>query len=68
MVSAIPTLSTSRAPIDETYGTTTDASPMDIGDFKQLSIGVRINLVIQVLRERYADTWQTGFIAVLMCR
>lgn len=34
-----------------------------MGDFSDLVIGVRLDPQIQILRERYSDSWQTGFLA-----
>lgn len=63
LVSAVPFYATSKVPTDETHGTATDASRIITGDFRQAFVGVRQDLRIEVLRERYADTLQMGFIA-----
>jgi HK97 family phage major capsid protein len=63
VVSAVPMLSTSKVPIDQTQGTANDASTIFLGDFSQLMVGVRSELRVEVLRERYADSHQLGFVA-----
>jgi HK97 family phage major capsid protein len=63
VVAEIPTLSTSKIPIDQDQGTSSDASTIFVGDFRQLMVGVRSELRVDVLTERYADTMEIGFIA-----
>ena len=46
-------------------GTANNASTIVLGDFTQMMLGVRSELRIEVLREKYADTLQYGFIAHL---
>lgn len=46
-----------------TQGTMTSASDVFAGDFTQLLIGQRLDVTIQVLTERYADTGQIGILA-----
>ncbi|MCU7838656.1 MAG: phage major capsid protein [Candidatus Thiodiazotropha sp. (ex Troendleina suluensis)] len=52
-------------PIDETHGTATNASSIIVGDFTQLWIGIRQQLRIEILKEKYMDNLQMGFIAHL---
>ncbi|HSH30846.1 MAG TPA: phage major capsid protein [Thiohalobacter sp.] len=59
----LPFLTTTQIPIDDSYGTAPDASKMIMGDFRSLMIGVRTGLQIDVLRERYAENYQYGFLA-----
>ena len=63
VVRAVPIRATTSMPVDETQGTASDASRIIAGDFADLLIGVRSSLRIEVLRERYADTLQFGFLA-----
>jgi HK97 family phage major capsid protein len=46
-----------------TVGTSPDTSDAFVGDWSQLYMGVRTQLQIQVLTERYADYGQIGFLA-----
>jgi len=57
------TLTTSQVPIDQTQGTSSDASSIYMGDFRAVMVGVRLELQIEVLKERYADNLQFGFLA-----
>jgi HK97 family phage major capsid protein len=50
-------------PINETQGTSNNASSIILGDFAQVMIGLRTDLQIQVLQERFAEVGQIGFIA-----
>jgi HK97 family phage major capsid protein len=56
---------TTQIPIDETQGTASDASHITLGNFRRLMIGMRTSLRIELLRERYADAFQFGFLAFL---
>lgn len=58
-------LSTTQVGIADTQGTATNASAIYLGDWPQLMIGMRTNLTIEVLRERYSDNHQMGFVAAL---
>ena len=62
MLQGLPRYPTTQIPTDLTVGTSTDTSDVFVGDWRQLYIGVRTELQIQVLRERYADTGQVGFL------
>jgi HK97 family phage major capsid protein len=52
-------------PIAQTQGTANNAFTIVLGDFTQMMLGVRSELRIELLREKYADTLQYGFIAHL---
>ncbi len=58
-------LATSNVSITETQGTASDASTIYFGGWRQMIIGMRQRLRIEVLKERYMDTLQIGFIAHL---
>lgn len=58
----IPRLSTKQVPTNLTVGTSTDTSDVFTADWRQLLLGVRTQLQIRVLSERYADTGQIGFL------
>lgn len=62
-IAGIPQLSTVSMPINETQGTSNNASSIILGDFAQVMIGLRTDLQIQVLQERFAEVGQIGFIA-----
>jgi HK97 family phage major capsid protein len=64
-VSDIPRLVSSAVPINQTHGAANNASPIILGDFSQLLIGVRTQLRIEVLREMFADTMEYAFLAHL---
>lgn len=61
----LPLLDTTNLPINLTHGTATDASPVVVGDFTQLMIGIRTQLRIEVLREKFVDTLEYGFLVHL---
>lgn len=57
-------LTTSQVPLNLTVGTSTDTSDAFTADWTQLLIGVRTQLQITLLSERYmADAGQYGFVA-----
>ncbi len=62
-IAAITQRISTTLPIDETQGTAVDASSVIIGNFSNVMLGVRDNLRIMMLNERYADTLEVGFIA-----
>jgi len=61
-LSGVPLLSTTAAPIDETQGSASNASSLLIGNFRELFIGLRDQVSITILKERYADYGQVGFL------
>lgn len=54
---------TNQIPNDLTVGTSADCSDVIVGDFRQLYVGVRTQLQLSVLTERFADTGQVGILA-----
>lgn len=59
----IPHLISSTVPIDQTQGSAIGTSSCVVaGDFSDLYIGVRSAVHIQLLKERFADYVQTGFL------
>jgi HK97 family phage major capsid protein len=60
----MPFMHTTSVPINDTYGSSSAASKLFIGDWTQLYFGMRLNVTIQPLKERYADYNQTGFLIV----
>lgn len=63
VIASIPMLTTTK--IATNGGVGTNESKVFAGDFSKLLIGVRHSLRIEVLKERYADTNQYAFVAVL---
>ena len=61
----IPILETTQVPINDTQGSATDASRVYAGYWPDLVWGVRHELVIEILREKYSDTFEYGFMAHL---
>lgn len=61
----LPFLATTQIPVDETQGTSGDASRIITGHFPELWIGTRRSLRIEVLKERYAENFQYGLLAFL---
>lgn len=62
-VANIPRYDTNQVPVTLTAGTSTDSSDMFTADWRQLYLGVRTTVQVEVLREKYADTGQVGFLA-----
>ena len=58
-------LDTKQIPINRTKGTAANASDIFVGDWSQLLIGMRTQLQITMLTERYADTGEIGLVAWL---
>jgi HK97 family phage major capsid protein len=61
----LPFYVSSRVPTNETQGTSSDAATILMGDFTKLLLGVRSEFRIEVLKERYADNYQYGFLCHL---
>lgn len=59
----LPLLPTAQIRNDLTQGTSSVASELYVGDWAQLWIGVRTQLQITILQERYADLGQIGLVA-----
>jgi HK97 family phage major capsid protein len=55
-------LTTTKLSITETQGSAENASSVVIGGFNELIIGVRSQVKIRVLEERYAEKYQVGFL------
>lgn len=64
-VSDIGRLVSSVVPIDQVHGTANNASPIILGDFSQLLIGLRTQLRIEVVRELFSETMEYAFLAHL---
>lgn len=62
MIARIPKLNTTGIPINETQGSGTNASSILFGNWTEMILGLRSNIRIEVLRERYADSFQYGFL------
>jgi HK97 family phage major capsid protein len=61
----LPMLPTKQVPINLTVGTSTDASEVYTAQWDMLMIGMRTELRILPLRERFIDNGQYGFLAWL---
>lgn len=64
-VADIPFLQTTSIPIDDTQGTSNDASRIYAGYWPNLVWGVRRDLMIEILREKHADEFAYAFQAHL---
>lgn len=62
MVARVPRMATTSASIAETQGTANNASSILFGNFRNLFIGIRDEVSITVLKERFADYGQVGFL------
>lgn len=62
-VASIPRAATTQIPINLTVGASTDCSEIYAGDWSKLVLGIRTQLLVQPLVERYADNGQVGFLA-----
>jgi HK97 family phage major capsid protein len=58
----VPQLVTTSMATDETQGTATTASSMLLGDFSEIFVGLRTELMISILHELFADTGEIGFV------
>lgn len=58
-------LVTTNVPVSQTQGTANNASCILLGDFSSVYLGVRQELRIEILRERFADNHQYAFVAHL---
>ncbi len=61
----IPFLATTSIPIDASHGSAVNASRIICGNFRDLWIGMRTQLRIELLKERYASNLQYGFLCYL---
>lgn len=64
-VADVPRLVSTIVPTNQTQGTASNASSIVVGDFSKLILGVRSDLRIEVLRERFAETLEYAFLAHL---
>jgi len=64
-ISKLPFLITTSIPVNETQGTASTASSIYVGDYSQCIIGMRANIRLQALVERYADYLQIGLLAYI---
>lgn len=64
-IESVPRMVTTQVPVDQEHGTATAATPIIIGDFSQMMLGIRTGLRIEVLREAYASNMQYAFLAHL---
>ena len=64
-IADIPLLQTTQLSITETQGSATNASTILAGYFPDLVWGVRSDLRIEILKERYADSYEIGMLASL---
>ena len=58
----VPQLVTTSMSIGETQGTASTASSLLIGDFSEIYVGLRTELTISILHERFADTGEVAFV------
>jgi len=65
VIANLSALMTNQVPTDRTQGTANNASDLIVGDFTKIMIGMRREIGIELLRERYADSLQVGFLAWL---
>lgn len=65
VVAALAPFSTTSVSVAETHGTSSTASSIYVGDFRQVAIGLRQDIQITRLVERYADFNQIGFLAII---
>lgn len=63
VLDGLPFLPTNTIPITNVQGTASTASDAFIADWRQLYLGVRTELMIQPLKERYSEYGQLGLIA-----
>lgn len=60
---SLPMLSTSSLPVNETQGTANNASRVIGGYWPTVLVGIRTQLKISTLRERFMDTGEYGLVA-----
>jgi len=64
-IRSITQLETTSIPVNQTQGTSTDASTILAGDFSQLMIGLRQEVTVEVSNLGYMPTHQLAFVASL---
>jgi HK97 family phage major capsid protein len=60
VVADLPILPTNQVPVNLTQGTSSLASDVFVGDWTKLTLGVRTDVTLTILNERYADYGQVG--------
>jgi HK97 family phage major capsid protein len=65
IISDLPLLHTTSLPVNETQGTSNVASRIILGHYPELYIGVRSEMRVELLKERYADFLQYAFLVHL---
>jgi HK97 family phage major capsid protein len=60
----MPFLHTTSVPVTDTYGSSSVASKLFLGDWTQLYYGMRLGITIVPLNQRYAEFNQTAFMIV----
>lgn len=56
---------TTKVPVNQVEGTSSDCSSIILGGFSELVVGIRSVLEIQVLQEKFADYGQVGYLATM---
>jgi HK97 family phage major capsid protein len=64
-VSGIPQLQTTSIPVNQTQGTSSDASTVLVGNFAELLIGLRQEITIDVSNQSHLNTYEVAFVASL---
>ncbi len=64
-IESLSFLTTTQIPITETQGASSDCSSIICGDFTKMLVGMRTQLQIEMLRERFASELQYGLLAYL---
>jgi HK97 family phage major capsid protein len=65
IVTKVPQLDTTAVPVNMAKGTATNATKIILGDFSQMMLGVRQELVIEIDRSLHLDTLEVAFVAHL---
>lgn len=61
----LPFMATSKLPVNMTQGSANTASLAVMGNFVEVLVGIRHQVSIELLREKYADNYQYGFLCAL---
>jgi HK97 family phage major capsid protein len=62
-LATFPRLLTNQIETNRAQGTSSDVSDIYLGDWSKLAVGIRVNMRVRLLTERYADTGQVS----IMC-
>lgn len=65
LVTSVAQYPTNQIPTNQTVGTNADCSSMIVGDWSQLVLGLRSQMQIRPLLERYADNNEVGVLVAL---